>query len=97
MSPYLVRNLIDLYISRFNLPFSKGSAPGQSLPGKPLIEIENPLNKHDNFIVAGEIGGIGGVDSQYRSRLPIPICMMHDSLFTPDGEPSEETSKAIIH
>ncbi|MCU0629714.1 MAG: hypothetical protein MUF37_00995 [Methanoregulaceae archaeon] len=26
-----------------------------------LVEIENPLDKHDNFIVVGEIGWIGGL------------------------------------
>jgi len=57
-----VHQLVDLHIRRCNLPLDHGLllvGPGL---GKPLVEIEHPLNNGNHFIVAGDVDGIQRID-----------------------------------
>ncbi len=57
-----VHQVVDLLIRRRNLPLDHGLllvGPGL---GKPLVEIEHPLNNGNHFIVAGDVDGIQRID-----------------------------------
>ena len=68
-----IHQFVDLLIRRRNLPLDQGLllvGPGL---GKPLIEIEHPLDEGDHFIVAGNIGGIRGVDCANWEIFQVPV------------------------